>query len=94
MCFPVSTLQFIAQMVRKVTHFKYDFHDSFTVIIINSSIVNKWRENEQILFYSFVFAVYSRIFNSVLITFSDQFLAIYLLKGVTDGQRNSAFFIV
>ena len=41
MFFPVSILPFTAEAVRKVTHFKYDYHDYFTVIAIHSSMVNK-----------------------------------------------------
>ena len=47
MFFPVSTLPFTAEAVRKVTHFKYDYHDYFTVSRIHSSMVNKWGENEK-----------------------------------------------
>ena len=47
MFFPVSTLLLTAQTVREVIHFKYDYHDNFTVISIHTSIVNKWKENKK-----------------------------------------------
>ena len=51
MSLPVSTLPFTAEAVRKLKHFEYDYHyHLIKVISIHSSMVNKWRGNEAIIF--------------------------------------------
>ena len=50
MLFPVFTLPFTAEAVRKLTHFKYFYCDYFTVIRIHSSAANPYRENELMIF--------------------------------------------
>ena len=48
MFFPVFTLPITP--VRNLTHSKYLYYFYFTVIQIHSSVMNKWSENEQIIF--------------------------------------------
>ena len=49
MIFSISTLPFIAQMVKKIAHFKYFYCDYFTVIR-NHFIGKLMRESEQMSF--------------------------------------------
>ena len=86
MFFPVFNLPFSAMAVRKLTHFKYFYHDNFRVVRIHSLVHEK--KQCVLLLKCFVITHNSIIFDYVLFTFSNLLFFYLVTERMTQGRTD------